>query len=159
MKSPGIEVRPIKQISGHAHFNEVFFTDVRIPDSQRLGAVGDGWQVALTTLMNERLAVGGAPGPDFGEIFDLARRLELEDGPAIGNAAVREQLADWYVQTQGLKYTRFRTMTRAVARPDAGPGGLDRQAGQRRQAAGHRRLRHGPPGDGRDHDRSRCHAR
>ena len=54
MKSPGIEIRPIKQISGASQFNEVFFTDVRIPDSQRLGAVGDGWKVALTTLMNER---------------------------------------------------------------------------------------------------------
>ncbi len=54
MKAPGVEVRPIKQISGGANFNEVYFTDVRIPDSQRLGAVGQGWKVALTTLMNER---------------------------------------------------------------------------------------------------------
>ena len=60
MKSPGVEVRPIKQISGGANFNEVYFTDVKIPDSQRLGAVGDGWKVSLTTLMNERLAVGDA---------------------------------------------------------------------------------------------------
>ena len=52
MKSPGIEVKPIKQISGGANFNEVYFTDVKIPDSQRLGAVGDGWKVSLTTLMN-----------------------------------------------------------------------------------------------------------
>ena len=58
MKSPGIEVKPIKQISGGANFNEVYFTDVKIPDSQRLGAIGDGWKVSLTTLMNERLAVG-----------------------------------------------------------------------------------------------------
>ena len=61
MKSPGIEIRPIKQISGQSHFNEVFFTDVRIPDSQRLGAVGDGWKVSLTTLMNERYTIGGPP--------------------------------------------------------------------------------------------------
>jgi alkylation response protein AidB-like acyl-CoA dehydrogenase len=121
MTSPGIDIRPIKQISGHSHFNEVFFTDVRIPDSQRLGPVGAGWQVALTTLMNERLAVGDAPGPDFREIFDLARRLELEDGPAIGNAAVRDRLADWYVKTQGLKYTRFRTMTRLSRGETPGP--------------------------------------
>ena len=121
MKSPGIEIRPIKQISGHAHFNEVFFTDVRIPDSQRLGAVGAGWQVALTTLMNERLAVGDAPGPDFREIFDLVRRIELEDGPAIENDAVRDQLAHWYVRTQGLKYTKFRTMTRLSRGETPGP--------------------------------------
>ena len=58
MTSPGIEIRPIKQISGASHFNEVFFKDVRVPDSQRLGAVGEGWQVALTTLMNERYTIG-----------------------------------------------------------------------------------------------------
>ena len=121
MKSPGIAIRPIKQISGHAHFNEVFFTDVRIPDSQRLGPVGAGWQVSLTTLMNERLAVGDAPGPDFREIFELVRRLELEDGPAIKNAAVREHLAQWYVRTQGLKYTKFRTMTRLSRGETPGP--------------------------------------
>jgi alkylation response protein AidB-like acyl-CoA dehydrogenase len=121
MKSPGIEIRPIKQISGHSHFNEVFFTDVRIPDSQRLGPVGAGWQVSLTTLMNERLAVGDAPGPDFREIFDLVRRLELEDGPALKNAAVRDRLAQWYVRTQGLKYTKFRTMTRLSRGETPGP--------------------------------------
>jgi alkylation response protein AidB-like acyl-CoA dehydrogenase len=121
MKSPGIEIRPIKQISGQSHFNEVFFTDVRIPDGQRLGAVGAGWQVSLTTLMNERLAVGDAPGPDFREIFDLVRRLELEDGPAIKNQAVRDKLAEWYVKTQGLKYTKFRTMTRLSRGETPGP--------------------------------------
>ncbi|MDX1385124.1 MAG: acyl-CoA dehydrogenase family protein, partial [Thermoanaerobaculia bacterium] len=62
MESEGVEVKPIRQISGGSNFNEVFFTNVRIPDSQRLGEVGEGWQVSLTTLMNERLAVGGA-GP------------------------------------------------------------------------------------------------
>ena len=58
MKSPGIEARPIKQISGASDFNEVYFTNVRIPDSQRLGEVGEGWQVSITTLMNERVAAG-----------------------------------------------------------------------------------------------------
>jgi alkylation response protein AidB-like acyl-CoA dehydrogenase len=121
MKSKGIEVRPIKQISGQSHFNEVFFTDVRIPDAQRLGPVGKGWEVSLTTLMNERLAVGDAPGPDFAEIFELARSIELEDGPAIQNDAVRDKLADWYVRTQGLKYTKFRTMTRLSRGETPGP--------------------------------------
>ena len=54
-----MEIKPIKQLTGGANFNEVYFTDVRIPDSQRLGEVGQGWQVALTTLMNERAAIGG----------------------------------------------------------------------------------------------------
>jgi acyl-CoA dehydrogenase len=111
MKTPGIEIRPIKQVSGESGFNEVFFTDVRIPDSQRLGAVGEGWQVSLTTLMHERLAVGDSPGPDFEELFELTKMLELEDGPAIKNSAVREKLADFYVRGQGLKFTKFRTMT------------------------------------------------
>ena len=121
MKSPGIEVRRIKQISGTSNFNEVFFTDVRVPDGQRLGKVGDGWKVSLTTLMNERLAVGDAPGPDFDDIFALARTLELDDGPAIRNPAVREKLAEWYVKTVGLKYTKFRAMTALSRGQTPGP--------------------------------------
>ncbi|MDA1101110.1 MAG: acyl-CoA dehydrogenase family protein [Proteobacteria bacterium] len=121
MKSPGIEVRPIKQMSGASNFNEVFFNDVRIPDSQRLGAVGDGWKVSLTTLMNERFAVGVAPPPDFDEIFDLVRNTELEDGPALDNAMVRDRLADWYVRQQGLKNAHFRTMTALSRGETPGP--------------------------------------
>ena len=114
MKSPGVEVRPIKQISGGSNFNEVFFTNVRIPDHQRLHDVGKGWEAARTTLMHERLAVGGGAGgtgPDVKELVALARTIELEDGPAIKNAAVREKIADWYVRAEGLKYTTYRTMT------------------------------------------------
>ena len=59
MRSPGVEVRPLRQITGEAEFNEVYLTDARIPDSNRIGAVGEGWRVALTTLMNERTAIGG----------------------------------------------------------------------------------------------------
>jgi len=121
MKSPGIEVRRIKQISGGSNFNEVFFTDVRVPDSQRLGKVGDGWKVSITTLMTERLAVGDAPGPDFEDIFALARTLELDDAPAIRNPAVREKLAEWYVKAQGLKYTKFRAMTALSRGQTPGP--------------------------------------
>ena len=111
MKSPGVEVRRIKQISGTSNFNEVFFTDVRIPDSQRLGAVGEGWKVALTTLMHERLAVGTLGGPDFQDVLDLARTLETNGAPALQDASVRERLADWYVESKGLEYTKFRTIT------------------------------------------------
>jgi alkylation response protein AidB-like acyl-CoA dehydrogenase len=123
MKSPGVEVRPIKQASGASGFNEVFFTDVKIPDSQRLGEVGQGWQVALTTLMHERLAVGGGQGGglDVKELMGLARTLELEDGPAIKNASVRERLADWYVREAGLKYTTYRTMTALSRGQQPGP--------------------------------------
>ena len=69
MKTPGIEIRPIRQVSGSSHFNEVFFTNVRIPDSRRVGPVGAGWKVALTTLMNERHGMRDAPGPDVNELF------------------------------------------------------------------------------------------
>jgi len=121
MKSPGIECRRIKQISGTSNFNEVFFDNVRVPDSQRLGGVGDGWRVAITTLMNERLAVGQTPAPDFWEAFAVAKDVELEDGPAIRDSAVREKLADWYVQMMGLKWGRFRTMTALSRGEQPGP--------------------------------------
>src|SRR5206468_3120487 len=65
MHAPGVTVRPLRQMAGGAGFNEVFFDDVRIPDSERLGEPGEGWRVALTTLMNERVAIGGA-GTDIG---------------------------------------------------------------------------------------------
>jgi alkylation response protein AidB-like acyl-CoA dehydrogenase len=121
MKSAGIEVKRIKQISGTSNFNEVFFTDVRVPDSQRLGKVGEGWRVSITTLMNERLAVGQVPAPDFEEIFQLSKILELEDGPAINNAQVRENLAKWYVEMQGLKLTKFRTISALSQGETPGP--------------------------------------
>jgi alkylation response protein AidB-like acyl-CoA dehydrogenase len=121
MRTPGIEVRRIKQISGASNFNEVYFTDVRIPDAQRLGAVGGGWGVAITTLMNERVSSGDLRGPDFDELFGLARRVELEDGPALANAAVRERLADFYVRSQGVRWSRFRTMTALSRGETPGP--------------------------------------
>ena len=123
MKAPGVEIRPIKQASGGSGFNEIFFTDVKIPDSQRLGDVGQGWQVALTTLMHERLAVGGGQGGglDVPQLLQLARSLELEDGPAIKNAAVRERIADWYVKSAGLRYTTLRTMTALSRGQQPGP--------------------------------------
>ena len=63
MQGPGVEVKPLRQITGEAEFNEVFFTDTRIPDANRLGQPGDGWRVSLTTLMNERVSIGGAVAP------------------------------------------------------------------------------------------------
>ncbi len=112
MKSPGIEVKPIKQISGGANFNEVYFTDVRVPDAQRLGAVGQGWQVSLTTLMNERASIGGGGGGcNFDSVYDLATRVNLGEEPAINNPNIRAQLANWYTQESGLRYTGYRSMT------------------------------------------------
>ena len=123
MKDPGVDIRPIKQASGGSGFNEIFFTDVKVKDSQRLGEVGQGWTVALTTLMHERLAVGGGTGGglDVPQLMALARQLELEDGPAIKNAAVREKIADWYVRSAGLRYTTMRTMTALSQGKQPGP--------------------------------------
>jgi alkylation response protein AidB-like acyl-CoA dehydrogenase len=111
MKSPGVEVKPIKQANGMQEFNEVFFTNVRIPDSQRLGAVGDGWNVSLTTLMNERMSIGARLANGFPELFEFCSNLMLEDGPAIDDRAVRSKLANWAVKSSGLKYTSYRAVS------------------------------------------------
>ncbi|MFV3126305.1 acyl-CoA dehydrogenase family protein [Niveispirillum sp. KHB5.9] len=111
MAAPGIEIRRLKQISGTANFCEVFLTDVRIPDHHRLGGVGEGWKVALTMLANERFTVGKAEGPDVEDIMALARTLTIDGRPALDDPAVRERIARWYVQSEGLKYTRLRTQT------------------------------------------------
>ncbi|MFT5011640.1 MAG: acyl-CoA dehydrogenase [Patiriisocius sp.] len=112
MRSPGIEIKPIKQISGASGFNEVYFTDVRISDSQRLGEIGQGWQVAITTLMNERASIGGGgSNAGFKTAMELAKKIEIDDQPAIKNQSVRAKLANWYVQESGLKYTGYRSMT------------------------------------------------
>jgi alkylation response protein AidB-like acyl-CoA dehydrogenase len=116
MRSPGIEIRPIHQMSGASHFNEVFFTDVHVPDAQRLGTVGQGWKVSLTTLMNERLAVGEVHRPDVEDLLELARSLMV-----LSDGAVRERIAEWYARTQGLKFTRFRTMTALSRGQTPGP--------------------------------------
>ncbi|MCH2099295.1 MAG: acyl-CoA dehydrogenase family protein [Pseudomonadales bacterium] len=121
MRSAGVEVRPIKQINGNQDFNEVYFTDVRIPDSQRLGTPGEGWKVALVTLMNERLAVGGGLSNTVMDVFTAARNLDADDGPAIENKAYREHLADWYCREMGLKYTSYRMITALSKGEDPGP--------------------------------------
>ncbi|HEX3366547.1 acyl-CoA dehydrogenase family protein [Phenylobacterium sp.] len=122
MRDPGIEVKPIHQMSGGSGFNEVFFTDVRVKDSQRLGAVDDGWKVSLVTLMNERLAVGGPSGAGWAQFLAVARAIPGLDGaPVLKDQAIREKLADWYVATEGLKHTRNRTMTALSRGQTPGP--------------------------------------
>ena len=121
MKDPGVTVKPIHQMSGGSNFNEVYFENVRVKDSQRLGPVGDGWKVALVTLMNERLAVGGATGPNYPELLSLARSTPSGNSSALEDAAFREKLADWYVQAEGLKLTRFRSITALSRGQTPGP--------------------------------------
>ena len=112
MKAQGVEVKPIKQLTGDSDFNEVYFTDVRVSDSQRLGEVGQGWQVSLTTLMNERAAIGGSFGQmDVSLAMSVAEEVEIDGRPALEDAAVRARIANWYVQEAGLKYTGYRSLT------------------------------------------------
>jgi alkylation response protein AidB-like acyl-CoA dehydrogenase len=121
MKSPGIEVRPIKQITGTSNFNEVYFNDVVIPDSQRLGEIGDGWKVAITTLMNERLAVGDANGVDVEDAFKLAKKQDDEGDILINDGSVRDSIADWYCEAKGLSNTKLRTMSALSKGETPGP--------------------------------------
>lgn len=121
MKTPGVEVRPIKQINGNQDFNEVYFTDVVIPDSQRLGGEGDGWKVALVTLMNERLAVGGGLSNSVMDVFKATQTQEYGDELAIEDHAVRDRLADWYCRESGLKFTSYRMITALSRGQDPGP--------------------------------------
>jgi alkylation response protein AidB-like acyl-CoA dehydrogenase len=122
MKAPGVEVRPIHQMSGGSDFNEVYFNDLRIADSQRLGGEGAGWQVALVTLMNERLSIGGSFGPSVHDMLELVNALASGAGrSALRDQAFRERLADGYVAMAGLRYTRLRTLTALSRGQTPGP--------------------------------------
>ena len=123
MKDPGVEVRPIKQMSGSSEFNEVFFTDVRIKDTHRLGPVNDGWKVSLTTLMHERLAVGGKPAsaPGVQEMIELAKAIDLEEGSALEQSHVRQQIAEAYIADRGIALTRMRTISALSSGRTPGP--------------------------------------
>lgn len=110
MDTPGLEIKPIKQMSGSSTFNEVFFTDAYLTDDHRVGAVGEGWKVAMGLLGRERFSPLSRK-PDFSELLEFVRLVELEDGPALDNDAVRDKLADWYVRSEAIRFTRLRTMT------------------------------------------------
>ncbi|QFU77794.1 acyl-CoA dehydrogenase [Halioglobus maricola] len=110
MRSEGVDVRPIKQINGGSSFNEVYFENVRIPDTQRLGEVGDGWNVSLTTLMNERMAIGGIIATGVPEMIDLIQDLLVDNGKAIERSDVRARLAEYYTKATGLKNAGVRSI-------------------------------------------------
>jgi alkylation response protein AidB-like acyl-CoA dehydrogenase len=120
MKDPAIDVRPIHQMSGASGFNEVYFTDLRVKDSQRIGPVGDGWRVSIVTLMNERNAIGGGASYHR-QVMQLASSVATLAGSGIKDAALREKVADWYVQAEGLRLTRLRTQTALSRGQTPGP--------------------------------------
>jgi alkylation response protein AidB-like acyl-CoA dehydrogenase len=122
MKTPGIEVRPIRQISGLSDFNETFFTDVRIPDSCRIGAVGEGWACAMTVLMGERLNQGGqGKHGGIGALIAYAANTPRDGGTALDSAAVRVALAAAYAEEQAERHfqARLRTMVSRGENPGA----------------------------------------
>jgi alkylation response protein AidB-like acyl-CoA dehydrogenase len=120
MHAPGVEVRPLYQITGEAEFNEVYFTDVRIPDAERLGEVGEGWRVSLTTLMNERVAIGGQiprrEGGFIGEVVKIWKQRNPSD------PVLRDDLMKLWVRAEALRLTNIRAgQQRAMG--DPGPEG------------------------------------
>ncbi len=120
MHAPGVEVKPLFQITGEAEFNEVFLTDVRIPDSERLGAEGEGWRVSLTTLMNERVAIGGNIAPRGGGFIGEVVKLWRAGGHT--DRARRDELMRLWVRSEVLRLTNIRAQQlRAVGNP--GPEG------------------------------------
>ena len=118
MHSPGVEVRPLTQITGEAEFNEIFFADVEVPAENVIGGPGQGWQVAMTTLMHERAALGFALSGAFevavGKLLDLARGRELDD-------RLRDRIAETWIELQALKWTNYRALTRLMETGAPGP--------------------------------------
>ncbi len=105
MHAPGVEIRPLRQITGEAEFNEVYLTDVRVPDRDRVGDRGQGWGVALTTLMNERVAIGSGVAPrDSGPIGDLVEVWKQRGG----TEAQRDRLIELWVQAEAARLTNIR---------------------------------------------------
>jgi alkylation response protein AidB-like acyl-CoA dehydrogenase len=121
MHTSGVEVRPLRQMNGDAHFSEVFLSGVRVPDDDRIGEVGDGWRVALTTLAHERGAVGSPGGSflDVERLLALVRRRGVIDDPARRDALVRA-IVD--VRVAGLTARRARDTARAGRPGPAGSG-------------------------------------
>lgn len=119
METPGVEVRPLYQMTGEAEFNEVYFDDVRMPDVNRLGDTGDGWRVVLTTLMNERVAIGGgAPRKGGGFIGEALAVYRKQDRTPVQ----RDRMADLWIRSEALRLTNIRaSQNRAAGTP--GPEG------------------------------------
>jgi alkylation response protein AidB-like acyl-CoA dehydrogenase len=127
MTSPGIEVRPLPQITGNPEFNEMFFTDVRVPKENILGGLNDGWRVAMTTLMHERGTLGFALSVNarisLDELIELARRTRRHGKPAITDPVIRQRIAQLQVEAEGLKLTAYRGLTTIMKTGIPGPEG------------------------------------
>ena len=126
MEAPGVEVRPLYQITGEAEFNEVFLNDVRIPNERMLGSEGDGWKVAITTLMNERTALGSGAGHRGGGpisvLLKLWRERDKSKFSAAKEIALRNRITDLYTRTELLRFTAQRAKA-AQSSGNPGPEG------------------------------------
>lgn len=127
MKSEGIEVKPLKQMTGSSEFNEVFFTDVRIPDSMRVGDVNDGWRCARTTLMNERVALAGI-SMDAATFFGGSAKKDawqiyLDSIPDRSSRLIKDTLARFYIEKQVKEITAFRANSKRMRGETPGPEG------------------------------------
>lgn len=125
MRSPGITVRPLVQINGDSEFNEVFFEDVRVPKKNLVGDLNRGWMVAVTTLMYERVATGSFYRFEktLSQLCDLAKRMELNGKPAVEDTSVRQQLAQFAIEAEAIKYNDLRRLTRRLKGIPPGPEG------------------------------------
>jgi alkylation response protein AidB-like acyl-CoA dehydrogenase len=107
MQAPGVEVRPLVQATGEAEFNEVYFTDVRVPDSERLGDVGEGWGVSLTTLMNERVSIGGQVHPRGSGLIALVMSVYEKHAKTAGGVA-RDEVTKLWIEAEVNRLTNIR---------------------------------------------------
>ncbi|MGD9995404.1 MAG: acyl-CoA dehydrogenase family protein [Ilumatobacteraceae bacterium] len=122
MHAPGVEVRPLRQITGEAEFNEVYLTDARVPDSNRVGDVGEGWRVALTTLMNERTAIGSGGGPRRRGPIDVAISIWRDLPEDRRSPAQRDRLMRLWCTSEAMRLTNARGSAAARA-GNPGPEG------------------------------------
>ena len=123
MHAPGVEVRPLRQITGEAEFNEVYLTDVRVPDRDRIGGIGDGWRVSMTTLMNERVTIGGAVAQrESGPIGDLMKLWRSLPPARRADPVARDAVTDLWIQAEVLRLTNIRAAQNRKA-GIAGPEG------------------------------------
>ena len=121
MSAPGVDIRPLRQMTGGAAFNEVFFTDVRVPDDHRLGDVNQGWTVALTTLMNERASIGAGGGGGSG-LFTPARIHAMLDHFGLSDdAVIRDEAAQMYIDFTVAKWNNQRALDKIRAGGLPGP--------------------------------------
>ncbi|MCX4749942.1 acyl-CoA dehydrogenase family protein [Kitasatospora sp. NBC_01287] len=132
MTAPGVEVRPLRQITGEAEFNEVFLTGVRIPDADRLGAVGEGWRIAGTTLNNERVAIGGQATPREGGLIGIVAGTWRER-PELRTPELHQRLLRHWVEAEVLRLTGER-LRQQLAAGQPGPEGAGGKLGFARLA-------------------------